>query len=98
MQFIVALIEYTIIGVFIVWAFIAVYITHKTGTVHPSAHWLSFSGTGTGVFSASMIIAVAAIAGWDAGIYVNEETERPEKNPGLGAVHRRRDPRRASSS
>jgi amino acid transporter len=86
LQFSVALIEYSIIGVFIVWAFIAVYITHKTGTVHPSAHWFSFSGTGKGSFSASMIIAVAAIAGWDAGIYVNEETERPEKNPGLGAV------------
>jgi amino acid transporter len=87
LQFAVALIEYTIIGVFIVWAFIAVYITHKSGTVRPSIHWLSFSGTGgKGSFSASMIIAVAAIAGWDAGIYVNEETERPEKNPGLGAV------------
>lgn len=23
---------------------------------------------------------------WDGGIYINEETERPEKNPGLGAV------------
>ena len=33
-----------------------------------------------------MVIAVASIAGWDGGIYVNEETERPEKNPGLGAV------------
>ena len=38
------------------------------------------------MFSASMVIAVASIAGWDGGIYVNEETERPEKNPGLGAV------------
>jgi amino acid transporter len=73
--------------VFIVWAFVAVYITHKAGTVHPDVHWLSFSGAaGAGSFSASMIIAVAAIAGWDAGIYVNEETARPEKNPGLGAV------------
>jgi amino acid transporter len=85
LQLTVALIEYTILAVFIVWAFVAVYITHKSGTVHPSLHWLSFSAPG-GSFSASMIIAVAAIAGWDAGIYVNEETARPEKNPGLGAV------------
>jgi amino acid transporter len=86
LQFTVAAIEYTILTVFIVWAFIAVYIVHKAGTVAPNAHWLSFSGTGAGSFSAAMIIAVASIAGWDAGIYVNEETERPEKNPGLGAV------------
>jgi len=86
LQLTVAAIEYTIIGVFIVWAFIAVYIVHKAGTVHPNLHWLSFSGTGGGSFSASMVIAVAAIAGWDAGIYVNEETERPERNPGMGAV------------
>jgi amino acid transporter len=59
---------------------------HKTGTVRPTTKWLSFSGTGAGVFSASMVIAVASVAGWDAGIYVNEETSRPEKNPGLGAV------------
>lgn len=29
-----------------------------------------------------MVIAVASVAGWDGGIYVNEETKRPEKNPG----------------
>ena len=85
LQLTVALIEYTILAVFIAWAFVAVYITHKSGTVHPSLHWLSLSAPG-GSFSASMIIAVAAIAGWDAGIYVNEETARPERNPGLGAV------------
>lgn len=85
LQLTLGLIEYTILVVFIVWAFIAVYITHKTGTVPPTIHWLSFAGKG-GSFSASMIIAVAAVAGWDAGIYVNEETARPEKNPGLGAV------------
>jgi amino acid transporter len=86
LQFTVAAIEYTILTVFIVWAFIAVYIVHKPGTVSPNIHWLSFSGTGAGSFSAAMIIAVASIAGWDGGIYVNEETQRPEKNPGLGAV------------
>jgi amino acid transporter len=85
LQLTLGLIEYTILLVFIVWAFIAVYIVHKSGTVPPTIHWLSFAGKG-GSFSASMIIAVAAVAGWDAGIYVNEETERPEKNPGLGAV------------
>jgi amino acid transporter len=86
LQITVALIEYTIILVFIVWALIAVYIVHISGSVRPNAHWLNFKGTGAGSFSAAMVIAVAAVAGWDAGIYVNEETQRPEKNPGLGAV------------
>jgi amino acid transporter len=86
LQITVALIEYSILAVFIVWAFIEVFLAHKAGTVRPTSHWLSFKGTGAGSFSAAMVIAVASIAGWDGGIYVNEETSRPEKNPGLGAV------------
>ncbi len=86
LQVTVAVIEYSILTVFIVWAFIEVFLVHKAGTVRPTSDWLSFKGTGAGSFSAAMVIAVASIAGWDGGIYVNEETENPEKNPGLGAV------------
>lgn len=86
LQITVALLEYVILGVFTVWAFIAIFIVHKAGTVGPSAHWVSFTGLGKGMFGASMVLAVSAIAGWDTGIYVNEETERPERNPGLGTV------------
>lgn len=86
LQITVAVIEYSILTVFIVWAFIEIYLVHKSGTVRPSTDWLSFKGTGAGSFSAAMVIAVASIAGWDGGIYVNEETSRPERNPGLGAV------------
>jgi amino acid transporter len=86
LQVIIALLEYTIVTVFSVWAFIAVFVVHQSGTLHPTAQWLTFHGTGAGVFGASMIITVASLAGWDAGIYLNEETEAPEKNPGKGAV------------
>jgi amino acid transporter len=86
LQVTIALLEYTIITVFVIWAFIAVFIVHQSGTIHPTAQWLTFHGTGAGVFGASMIIAVASLSGWDAGIYLNEETEAPEKNPGKGAV------------
>jgi amino acid transporter len=86
LQVLVALLEYTIVVVFAVWAFIAVFIVHSAGTLHPTTHWLSFHGTGAGAFGATMIIAVASLAGWDGGIYLNEETEAPEKNPGRGAV------------
>ena len=86
LQVIVALLEYSIVTVFAVWAFIAVFIVHQSGTVHPVVGWLTFHGTGAGVFGATMIIAVASLAGWDGGIYLNEETQAPEKNPGKGAV------------
>src|ERR1700735_3828080 len=51
LQITVALIEYSILTVFIVWAFIEVYLVHKAGTVRPSNDWLSFKGTGAGSFS-----------------------------------------------
>jgi amino acid transporter len=86
LQVIVALLEYSIVTVFAVWAFIAVFIVHKAGTIQPTTQWLTFHGTGAGVFGASMIIAVASLSGWDGGIYLNEETSAPEKNPGRGAV------------
>ena len=86
LQITVAAIEYSILLVFVVWAFIEIYFVHKAGTVRPNVDWLSFKGAGAGSFSAAMVIAVASVAGWDGGIYVNEETERPERNPGLGAV------------
>src|SRR5580704_704891 len=86
LQVVVALLEYSIVTVFSVWAFISVFIVRSAGTVHPTTQWLSFHGTGAGVFGASMIIAVASLSGWDGGIYLNEETQAPEKNPGRGAV------------
>ncbi len=86
LQVIVALLEYTIVTVFAVWAFVAVFIVHSAGTLHPVIGWLSFHGTGAGVFGATMIITVASLAGWDGGIYLNEETAAPEKNPGMGAI------------
>jgi amino acid transporter len=86
LQVAVALLEYTIITVFVIWAFIAVFIVHSAGTLHPEVGWLTFHGTGAGVFGATMIIAVASLSGWDGGIYLNEETAAPEKNPGKGAV------------
>lgn len=86
LQVVVALLEYSIVTVFAVWAFIYVFILRSAGTVHPTAGWLSFHGTGAGMFFASMLIAVASLSGWDGGIYLNEETQAPEKNPGRGAV------------
>src|SRR5258708_6455535 len=88
LQVVVALLEYSIVTIFAIWAFISVFIVHAAGTVHPVVGWLTFHGTRARVFGATMIIAVASLSGWDGGIYLNEETQAPEKNPGRGAVLR----------
>jgi amino acid transporter len=58
---------------------------------HAAAHvthgWFSISGAG-GIngFLAGNLIAVFMYSGWDAAMYVNEETEEKETNPGRAAV------------
>src|SRR5215469_2568453 len=49
--------------------------------------WFSLSGAGgTKGFIAGSLIAVFMYSGWDAAIYVNEETTNKETNPGRAAI------------
>jgi len=49
--------------------------------------WFSLSGAGGAKgFFAGTLIAVFMYSGWDAAIYVNEETQDKESNPGRAAV------------
>ena len=49
--------------------------------------WLSPSGVkGAGSLVAGMLIAVYLFTGWDTAIYLNEETEQKETNPGKAAI------------
>jgi amino acid transporter len=49
--------------------------------------WFSLSGAGgTKGFFAGTLIAVFMYSGWDAAIYVNEETKDKKTNPGRAAV------------
>lgn len=49
--------------------------------------WFSLSGAGgTKGFIAGSLIAVFMYSGWDAAIYVNEETTDKETNPGRAAI------------
>ena len=54
---------------------------------HVNSSWFSVSGAG-GVkgFLAGTLIAVFMYSGWDAAIYVNEETKNKETNPGRAAM------------
>ncbi len=63
------------------------FVTHPAGFVHPSLGWLSPTGVGGhGSLVGGLLIAVFLIAGWDASLYVNEETKRPTVNPGRAVM------------
>ena len=86
-QIAIAAVEYVILLVFCGIGFYAVFIAHWDGTVHPTSAWLSPSGVGgTGSLVAGMLIAVYLFTGWDVSIYLNEETQERERNPGMAAI------------
>ena len=83
----IAVVEYTILAVFSVIAFWAVFVAHWPGTVHPTAAWLRPTGVGgRGSLSASMLIAIFLFTGWDASMYINEETRHKRVNPGRAVL------------
>ncbi len=86
-QLAIASIEYLVLLVFSVLGFWAVFVEHKAGTVHPSMSWLHLSGIGGhGSLAGAMLIAIFLFTGWDATIYINEETTKPRTNPGRAAI------------
>jgi amino acid transporter len=86
-QVAIAVVEYTVLLGFSAVAFWAVFIRHWPGTVHPSSGWFRLSGVGgRGSLASSMLIAVFLFTGWDATIYINEETQRKRTNPGRAAI------------
>ena len=86
-QLAIASIEYLILLVFSGIAFWAVFVQHRTGTVHPSMSWIHLNGIGgKGSLAGAMLIAIFLFTGWDATIYINEETTRKRTNPGKAAI------------
>ncbi|MBG6095830.1 APC family permease [Nocardioides luteus] len=82
-QLIIAAIEYSILAGFCIAGVVVVFIQQREGTVQPSWEWFSLSGVGgEGSLVAGMLLAVYLFAAWDTAIYISEETERPETNPG----------------
>ena len=91
-QLTMAAIEYLILlvfsGIAIAWV-----LGNHAGTLQPSWDWLNPSGIsgrgiggGAGAISAGILVSVFWLAGWECSIYLNEETEQPEKKPGQAAV------------
>ena len=86
-QVIIACVEYVILLTFCAIGIYRVYFEQAPGTVRPSWEWLSIHGVGgQGSLVAGMLITVYLFTGWDSALYINEETERPERNPGLSAM------------
>lgn len=86
-QLAIALTEYVILLCFCAIGFWSVFIAHSSGTVHPTSAWATLSGVGgKGSLIAGMLIAVYLFTGWDVAIYLNEETEQRETNPGKAAL------------
>jgi amino acid transporter len=82
-----AAIEYLILVGIAVWGLVAV-LNHHPGTFPISSGWFSINGIhGLGSASAGFLTAVFMYTGWDATVYVNEETKRRRVNPGRAAMY-----------
>ena len=86
-QIVMAAIEYAIVGVLTVIGLWDTFISQPSGFVSPSWSWLSPTGVGgAGNLVGTLLLSVFLIAGWDASLYVNEETENAEVNPGRAVM------------
>lgn len=84
-EWVISIFEYVVVGGFaiigIAWVFM-----HKTA-VPLSVDWFTLHGAG-GIkgLVAGILIACFMYSGWDAAIYVNEETQDATRNPGRAAI------------
>ena len=80
-----AIFEYAVLFFFAILGIRALMAGHAATRV--TRAWFSVSGAG-GVkgLLAGLLIAVFMYSGWDAAIYVNEETKEKQANPGRAAV------------
>ncbi len=80
------LIEYVILVGFAITGLVLV-LSHHHGTFPITAGWFKVSGIGgKGSLAAGFLIAVFMYTGWDATVYVNEETKQRSINPGRAAI------------
>jgi amino acid transporter len=80
------LIEYVILVGFAITGLVLV-LSHHHGTFPITSGWFKVSGIGgKGSLAGGFLIAVFMYTGWDATVYVNEETKQRSINPGRAAV------------
>ena len=82
-----ALVEYTVLIGLSIAGLIIVLAGHHPGAMHFSSGWVSLSGIGgKGSLAGGLLISVYIYSGWDASVYVNEETRRRPVNPGRAVL------------
>ncbi|KWX23978.1 hypothetical protein AFM11_11440 [Mycolicibacterium wolinskyi] len=87
LQLSLAIAEYAVLLMFSAIAFWALFVNDRPNSVHPTWEWLSPHGVGgSGGFVATMLLVIFMIAQWDTSIYLSEETERAETNPGKAVI------------
>jgi amino acid transporter len=80
-----AIFEYLVLFFFVILGIRALASGRAASQVNSG--WFSLSGAGGAKgFLAGTLIAVFMYSGWDAAIYVNEETKDKETNPGRAAI------------
>jgi len=80
-----AVFEYSVLFFFAILGIRALIAGHAATSITPA--WFSLTGPNKmRGFVSGMLIAVFMYSGWDAAIYVNEETKNKEANPGRAAV------------
>jgi len=84
-QWTLSIFEYVVLMFFAALAIVAMINSHTAVPV--SASWFTIGGAG-GIkgLLAGILIAVFLYSGWDAAIYINEETTNKEENPGKAAI------------
>ena len=80
-----AVFEYSVLFFFAILGIRALISGHAATSITPA--WFGISGASNmKEFVGGILIAVFMYSGWDAAIYVNEETKNKEANPGRAAV------------
>jgi amino acid transporter len=80
-----AVFEYSVLFFFAILGIKVLMTGHAAASITPA--WFGVSGASKiKEFVAGILIAVFMYSGWDAAIYVNEETKNKEANPGRAAM------------
>jgi amino acid transporter len=82
-----ALVEYAVLIGLSIAGLVVVAVGHHAGAMHFSSGWVSLSGIGgKGSLAGGLLISVYIYSGWDASVYVNEETRGRRINPGRAVM------------
>ncbi len=82
-----ALVEYAVLIGLSIAGLVIVLVGHHAGAMHISSGWVSLSGIGgQGSLAAGLLISVYIYSGWDASVYVNEETRGRRVSPGRAVM------------